>query len=246
MIADTLAPSADAAAATEASSSEHDAAEVSSSEHDAAAADASSSEQAAAATDEQAAAAPEASSSEHDVAAAEAPSTEQDAAAQQAPVGRSGSLLEPESDPHDLRRFVQRQQSDHVQAVRELRDGRKASCNSWWTYPTPPFMKNGRDVGTGMNRTYALKTDQEGLAYLRFRGGWLRKNYLEVMSAVVGSLDAGTTPVALLGIDVPRCEASARYFLKLARASSDAELGALCSQVLAGLAKGAANKRARF
>ena len=54
------------------------------------------------------------------------------------------------------------------------------------------------------------------------------------------------TPVALLGIDVPRCEASARYFLKLARASSDAELGALCSQVLAGLAKGAANKRARF
>ena len=140
---------------------------------------------------------------------------------------------DPEEDPHNLHRFVLRQREDHNDALAQLREGHKAGCWSWWIMPTPPFIKNGREVGSGMNAKYALRGDGEGAAYLCYRGGLLRSNYLEIMAAVADQLAAGTAPARLLGIDVPRCAASAKHFARLAAQADDEELGAVCDRVVA-------------
>jgi uncharacterized protein (DUF1810 family) len=131
-------------------------------------------------------------------------------------------------DPHNLRRYTKQQEADHPRALRELRNGRKAGCWSWWILPTPPFIRNGQRVGSSTNWKYELKDDDEGLAYLKF--GSLRKNYLEIMQAANEQLAAGTPPRKLLGIDVPRFEASAAYFRKLAQLSGDRDLHRACAR----------------
>mmetsp|Transcript_43970 Transcript_43970/g.143049 ORF Transcript_43970/g.143049 Transcript_43970/m.143049 type:complete len:201 (+) Transcript_43970:3-605(+) len=120
------------------------------------------------------------------------------------------------ADPHDMQRFASKQALDHDRAVRELKDGRKAGCWSWWIFPTPPFIRNGERVGSPINQVYELADDAEGLAYLLFRDGQLRSNYLAVLDAMSGSLEEGVEPRRLLGIDVPRAVASVRYFSHLA------------------------------
>ena len=127
-------------------------------------------------------------------------------------------------DPHNVSRFAKRQAIDHKRALCELRAGRKAGCWSWWILPTPPFMKNGREVGSGLNRDFAIRSDAEGAAYLQYNGGQLRDNYLAIMTAVADALDSGVRPKTLLGIDVPRCTASSSYFGKLATTMADEEL----------------------
>ena len=142
-------------------------------------------------------------------------------------------------DPYKLDRFV-RKQADHECALRELRAGRKEGCWSWWIFPTPPFIKNGRRCGSGLNKVYEIEDDEEGLAFLELPP--LRSNYLQILAAVNESLDAGVEPKRLLGIDVPRAEASARYFEYLAGKSDDAELARACRTALE-LLSGAAKKK---
>ena len=133
-------------------------------------------------------------------------------------------------DPHNLNRFVSKQQADHARALKELRAGQKAGCWSWWIFPTPPFVRNGVRVGSGTNRVYELEDDREGFAYLAF--GNLRANYLSIVSTMNSSLEGGVEPRRLLGIDVPRAEASAKYFEHLAREADDEELGDACRRAL--------------
>ena len=133
-------------------------------------------------------------------------------------------------DPHNLNRFVAKQHADHGRALKELRAGRKAGCWSWWIFPTPPFVRNGERVGSGTNQVYELKDDREGLAYLAH--GNLRANYLSIIDAMNSSLEGGVEPRRLLGIDVPRAEASAKYFEHLAREADDEQLGVACRRAL--------------
>ena len=136
-----------------------------------------------------------------------------------------------ESGSHDLHRFVAKQREDHALALRELQNGCKRSCWSWWIFPTPPFIRNGRRVGSGLNLVYEIKDDTEGLAYIAHR--LLRANYLEIVNAMNGALEAGVRPTRLLGIDVPRAESSVRYFEKLSfLGDGDKELGAVCHRAL--------------
>ena len=150
--------------------------------------------------------------------------------------GASSSSTSGGDDPHNMQRFISRQETDHATALRELRAGHKASCWSWWIMPTPPFIKNGVEVGSGLNAQYAIRSDAEALAYLR--AGSLRQNYLDIMAAVATQLEAGTTPMRLLGIDVPRCEASVNFFKAIAHPdkADDTELAAVCDRVLTRLA----------
>ena len=46
----------------------------------------------------------------------------------------------------NLDRFISKQREDHDHALRELTNGHKSSCWSWWIFPTPPFIKNGQRV----------------------------------------------------------------------------------------------------
>ena len=131
------------------------------------------------------------------------------------------------SDPHNLQRFVSKQNEDHTRALKELQNGRKAGCWSWWIFPTPPFIRDGRRVGSGLNLVYEIKDDAEGLAYLAHPS--LRTNYLEIVGAMSSSLEAGVTPTRLLGIDVPRAMSSVRYFLKLSTmGDGDETVGDAC------------------
>ena len=140
------------------------------------------------------------------------------------------------SDPHNLLRFVAKHGTYFSQAMAELRAGRKSSCWSWYLLPTPPFIKNGEEVGSGTNRKYALRTDEEAKAYLAFEHPTvsLRTNYLEMMRLVASQLEEGVNPTRLMGIDVPRLKASAAYLERMARQDEvdDAEMCAACAEVM--------------
>ena len=95
--------------------------------------------------------------------------------------------------------------------------------------PPPPFIKNGREVGSSINRTYAIRSDAEAQAYLADE--LLRRNYFEVVSAMDEQLARGVKPVRLLGIDVPRGVASVNFMGPQAHAAGDEELSTLCERV---------------
>jgi uncharacterized protein (DUF1810 family) len=140
------------------------------------------------------------------------------------------------SDPHNLLRFVAKHGTYFSQAMAELREGHKSSCWSWYLLPTPPFIKNGEEVGSSTNRKYALRTDEEAKQYLAFKHPTvsLRTNYLEMMRLVASQLEEDVNPTRLMGIDVPRLKASAAYLERMAR-QDDPEVCAACADVLVRL-----------
>jgi len=137
------------------------------------------------------------------------------------------------SDPHNLLRFVAKHGTYFANAMAELRAGHKSSCWSWYLLPTPPFIKDGEEVGSSTNRTYALRTDAEAKAYLAFKHPTvsLRTNYLEMMQLVASKLEEGVNPTRLMGIDVPRLKASAAYLERIAR-QDDPEVSSACAEVM--------------
>merc|ERR1719188_338046 len=96
-------------------------------------------------------------------------------------------------DPHNLQRFTQLQEQHFEDALQEIRNGQKRGHWSWFILPTPPYVVNGREVGSPMNREFALRSDEEGIAYLRFRDGSvnLRQNYFDIMVSIRDQLRAG-------------------------------------------------------
>jgi len=105
----------------------------------------------------------------------------------------------------------------------------------WYILPTPPYLKNGRELGSAKNQRYALRKKGEGLAYLSFQadGMNLRQNYIEIMGAVRDQLARGISAISLMGIeDVPKLQSSATLFESLGREARDQEVQALCSSVL--------------
>lgn len=139
-------------------------------------------------------------------------------------------------DPFNLSRFTEKHKVYFEQAHAELKRGHKSSCWSWYILPTPPFMKNGQEVGSGQNRTYAIRTDEEARAFLSFRHPTvdLRGNYLAIVQVAAEKLRAGVSPTRLMGIDVPRLQASVAYFERVSR-EHDPELNTACSEAIDAL-----------
>ena len=135
-------------------------------------------------------------------------------------------------DPYNLTRFVEQHKGYYDGAIKELEAGHKSSCWSWYLLPTPPFIRNGVEVGSGTNRMYALRTDEEARAYLAFEHPTVnpRRNYLEIMRVTATQLGKGVSKTRLLGIDVPRLEASVSYFERMSR--GDEELHSACCAVM--------------
>lgn len=136
------------------------------------------------------------------------------------------------ADPHNLVRFMEKQRKDHAEALGQLQNGRKTGCWSWWIFPTAPFIKNGCRLGSPQNMIYEIANDEERLAYLSFESYPLRANYIEVVRTCVDQLSDGTAPRILLRIDVPRFEASVKYFGHLAALAGDKELEDCCTAAL--------------
>ena len=66
------------------------------------------------------------------------------------------------TDPHDLGRFVQAQEVNYLQALAEIRDGRKRS--HWMWYVFPQFDGLGH---SSTSKQYSIKSAAEAEAYLR-------------------------------------------------------------------------------
>jgi len=64
-------------------------------------------------------------------------------------------------DPHDLRRFVRAQESVYVQALAEIRSGRKRTHWMWFVFPQFDGLGS-----SPIARLYAIKTLDEARAYL--------------------------------------------------------------------------------
>merc|ERR1712079_812515 len=133
-----------------------------------------------------------------------------------------------------LRRFTVAQKTGHARAMEEVRSGRKATCWTWFVIPTPPFMVEGVEKGSALNKKFALRTDGEARAFLAFKadGVNLRANYLEIMAALRDQMRMGRSCTAIMGRDAPKVRSSARLFERLTAGGADEELHAVVSELL--------------
>lgn len=179
------------------------------------------------------------------------PSAEGSAASVAAFAYNAGSAV----DPYNLHaRFVLTQRECFSSALREVQQGQKRGHWSWFCLPVAPFVVNGVELGSLMNRKYALRDhppnqlrgDACCAAYLRFpadaaTGISLRGNYLELMSAAMDQLEASSRCGAgggdehLFGLlDAPKFRASIQLFESVSRPAgvNDAEINAVCRKLL--------------
>lgn len=141
-------------------------------------------------------------------------------------------------DPHSLiPRFIEPQLIMHNTALAELQAGQKQSCWSWFILPTPPYIVNGEERGSSMNRKYALRDDTQARAYLlleTIRGVNLRWNYIVVLREIAKQIETkGATLDTLLGpVDASKAISSFRLFERIGRMLEDEEVCNLCERVL--------------
>jgi len=97
-------------------------------------------------------------------------------------------------------------------------------------------MKNNIEHGSSTNCKYAIRSEQEGKAYLNYEadGVDLRSNYFAILSAVCEHLIAGKAARSVIGgFDEPKLASSIIFFERITR-NEDNELNSLLLK-LAGL-----------
>eukprot|EP00929_Paragymnodinium_shiwhaense_P041778 TRINITY_DN21699_c0_g2_i1.p1 TRINITY_DN21699_c0_g2~~TRINITY_DN21699_c0_g2_i1.p1 ORF type:complete len:218 (+),score=17.44 TRINITY_DN21699_c0_g2_i1:65-718(+) len=122
-------------------------------------------------------------------------------------------------DPFGLHRYTDAQRESFKQALSEIEGGRKTSHWIWYVVPTPPYMVNGIERGSQINQFYAVRSDEEGAAYLGFQanGVHLGENYVQIMKAILAQLGAGVDGVTLMGsLDAAKLHSSVTFFGRVA------------------------------
>ena len=142
------------------------------------------------------------------------------------------------ADPHNLReRFVKPQALKFRTALAEIDGGKKRSHWSWFVLPVAPWIVDGVERGSPTNQYYALRTDEQAVAYLQFDAGVLRRNYLAMLAAIEAQLEKGVTLRLLMGVmDDPKARSSFGLFERIAASVGDDELRVTCARVLARIA----------
>ena len=140
------------------------------------------------------------------------------------------------NDPHAIEeRFLEPHQQILELALNELQNGCKESCWSWYFLPTPPHLVDGVERGSPMNQKYALRSDDQVHAFLEFARGdvSLRRNYIEIVTAIRQQLQHGLTLRELLGpMDAPKAISSFHLFERIGLDRNDTELYTVCGDVL--------------
>jgi len=141
-------------------------------------------------------------------------------------------------DTYDLARFTDAQKENDTfdRALKEIQAGRKTSCWMWFVIPSPPHMKNNIEHGSSLNRKYAIRSDEEGRAWLNYEadGVDLRANYFAILEALCEHLVAGKAARSVIGsFDEPKLASSILFFERLSR-NEDNELNTLLVKI-AGL-----------
>ncbi|CAJ1966035.1 unnamed protein product [Cylindrotheca closterium] len=136
-----------------------------------------------------------------------------------------------QSDPHDLiERFVMNQKARFPHAIAEIKQGKKRTHWLWFILPTPPYIVDGKERGSEMNRYFALRGDAPQ-AYLKVDA--LRYNYLEICRAMECQLKFGNTFRNMFGpYDCPKVISSLNMFNETALQMKDDELATVCSSLL--------------
>lgn len=116
------------------------------------------------------------------------------------------------NDPHDLRRFVDAQSSNYVDALSELRSGEKRS--HWMWYVFPQYEGLGRSP---MAYRYSIKSVVEAEAYLRHP--ILGPRLMECAEVLLG-LDGRSAHEIFGSPDDAKLRSSATLFSSVAPAGS--------------------------
>ena len=147
---------------------------------------------------------------------------------------RNPYVIEQEDDPHDIgERFWEPHQYYMADALKELEYGRKQSCWSWFLLPTAPYVVDGVERGSSMNRKYCLRGDEAAQAFLTYGNGRLRANYLLIVRAIQSQLRRGLTLKGLLGeLDYNKAISSFQLFERIGKQMKDEEITTACSRVL--------------
>lgn len=140
-------------------------------------------------------------------------------------------------DPHDIYdRFIQTQQMEFDTAIKEINDGEKQSCWLWFMLPTAPYIVDGEERGSPLNRLYALRGNEAVIAYLTFEtvnGVNLRENYIELVSAIREQMLKGNTLRLMFGsVDDVKTISSFRLFERVGKELGDKAVYKLCEEVL--------------
>lgn len=139
-------------------------------------------------------------------------------------------------DPYNLRRFTKKQKTHFQQALHEVQVGRKKGHWIWYMIPTPPFLREGVELGSPRNQSFSLRSDGEVVAYLQFEshGVNLRNNYFEIMSAVRDQLRKGRSARSIFGEgDTSKVVNSATLFERVTREGvDDPELNMILAEIL--------------
>mmetsp|Transcript_2421 Transcript_2421/g.5624 ORF Transcript_2421/g.5624 Transcript_2421/m.5624 type:complete len:191 (-) Transcript_2421:4185-4757(-) len=135
------------------------------------------------------------------------------------------------SDPYDLvERFVMNQEIQFPQALTEIKQGKKRTHWLWFILPTPPYIVNGKEMGSETNRYFVLR-GKAPKAYLKV--DTLRSNYLEICRAMECQLKFGNTLGNMFGpYDCPKVISSLNLFNETALQIKDDELATLCNSLL--------------
>ena len=115
----------------------------------------------------------------------------------------------PQTDPHDLQRFVTAQATTYAQALAELRAGAKRSHWMWFVFP--------QIEGLGQSSTarhYAIRGAAEARAYLAHP--LLGSRLVEATLAVTGAKPGASAEAIMGGIDAVKLRSSLTLFAAVA------------------------------
>lgn len=150
-------------------------------------------------------------------------------------------------DPYKLSRFYNTPYNfDH--AVGEIYEGKKIDHWSWYFFPTPPWVQDGKERGSSQNRLWCLRDsqdrsnrgyltgDQAAVAFLQSRGNnderLLRDRYFIMMKAVAFKLQSVKRDDLVGPEDVPKLFSSVDLFAKASRTIDDHDVLQVCQEVL--------------
>lgn len=154
--------------------------------------------------------------------------------------------MKDDDDPFAIESRFYRPHLHHFQnAVEEIRQGQKESHWMWYLVPTPPYLIDGVEVGSSMNRRYALRSDQEVISYLQFNRPDvdLRQNYVDLAKAIVQQLEDGNPlPNMFRYGDHKKVLSSITLFERVGTQLGDQELFVPCRRILELVEKHAARR----
>ena len=118
----------------------------------------------------------------------------------------------------------------------EIRQGQKRSHWVWFIFPTSPYIVNGKERGSKINRHFALRSDDAVKSYLTYsahqyqmnsdiesaattttdRCYYLRDNYIKILTALVNQLQCGNKMEFIFGdLDCNKVISSIKLFRRV-------------------------------